>query len=65
MKVQIQFTGKYDKPSSVIIALESSGEITRFIEILGGKNLNLATLLGQMSNIRGFIDTIKEDIPED
>lgn len=47
-----------------MVLLESPGEIARFIQVLGGENLNLSTLLGQMTNIRGFIDTIAEDIPE-
>lgn len=64
MKVQLIFAAKYDKPKQVSVVLETPGEIARFIEILGKENLNLATLLGQMSNIRGFTDTIAEDVPE-
>ena len=64
MKIQLHFEKKYDKPERVMVLLESPGEIARFIQVLGGENLNLSTLLGQMTNIRGFIDTIAEDIPE-
>lgn len=64
MKVQLIFADKYDKPKQVSVVLESPGEIVRFIEVLGEENWNLATLLGQMSNVRGFIDTVVEDVPE-
>jgi hypothetical protein len=64
MKVQLIFADKYDKPKQVSVILESPGEIVRFIEILGEENWTLATLLGQMSNIRGFIDSVVEEVPD-
>jgi len=66
MKVSMVFVGKYEKPQHVSVILESPGEITRFIEVLGEKNLNLSTMLGRLGNVRGYkdADTILEDLPQ-
>jgi len=61
MKVQLHFTRKFDKPDHVMVLLESPGEIRRFNEIIGGKNLNLATLLGQLMNDPEFTREIIEE----